>query len=131
MFISGKDHPRWRMAKTGFVYLLMTIICALFGAIYERFSHDVFSYYMIYAFAFPLVGGVLPFFSLAYSSLRLPGRFSLNLYHSGIAAMTVGSMFQGALEIYGTTNGFVCVYWAVGTALLLCGVGTWGIGRGS
>ena len=48
-----------------YIYLLVTILCAAFGAVYELFSHGVFSYYMLYAFGVPLLGGVLPF--IAYT----------------------------------------------------------------
>ena len=61
--ISGIDSRREKMAKTGFAYLFATLFCMLFGAVYEHFSHQVFSYYMVYAFVFPMGGGVLPFFS--------------------------------------------------------------------
>lgn len=110
------------MAKTGFVYLFVSLFCALFGAVYEVYSHEVYSYYMIYAFVIPLAGGTLPFFSLAYFSRPAPGRGSLNLYHSGIAALTVGSIIQGVLEIYGTTNRLVFAYWIVGVSLLGIGL---------
>ncbi len=110
------------MAKTGFVYLYLALFCVLFGAVYECFSHGVFSYYMIYAFIFPLAGGALPFFLLEFSGCRVPGRLPLNLYHSGIAALTVGCIFRGVLEIYGTTNPLTIVYWAAGWGLALCGV---------
>ena len=35
-----------------YIYLLVTILCAAFGAVYELFSHGVFSYYMLYALVF-------------------------------------------------------------------------------
>ena len=38
--------------------LIATVGCALFGAVYERFSHGVYSYWMLYTFAFPLALGV-------------------------------------------------------------------------
>lgn len=110
------------MAKTGFVYLFISLFCALFGAVYECFSHEVYSYYMLYAFVFPLAGGVLPFFLLAFSAFRMPGRTAFNLYHPSIASLTVGNLVQGALEIYGTTNRFVCVYWIAGAAFCLSGL---------
>ena len=113
MSISAIEKRRRKMAQTGFVYLGMSLFCALFGAVYEGFSHGVYS-------CFPLAGGVLPFFALAFSNRRPPGRAALNLYHSGIAAMTVGSLFKGALEIYGTTNRLVAVYWMVGGLLWGC-----------
>lgn len=110
------------MGKTGFVYLFAVLLCVLFGAVYEYFSHEVFSYYMLYAFVFPLVGGVFPYFYMALSGCRLPSGLSYNLYNSGIAALTVGSIFNGVLEIYGTTNKLVCVYWIAGAALIIFGI---------
>ncbi len=111
----SKEHKT--MAKTGFVYLFISLFCALFGAVYEVFSHEVYSYYMIYAFGFPLAGGALPFFTLAFASRSLPSKVSLNLYHCAIATLTIGSILQGVLEIYGTTNRLIYAYWIVGLAL--------------
>lgn len=110
------------MMKTGFVYLYISVFCILFGAIYERFSYEVYSGYMIYAFAFPLVGGALPFLGLGFYQKGVPGKVPCNLYHAGIATLTVGSFLQGALEIYGTTNRLVAIYWWLGSALVLMGI---------
>lgn len=110
------------MAKTGFAYLFISLFCVLFGAVYEVFSHEVYSYYMLYAFVFPLVGGVLPFFGMAFCRIPVPGRASQNLYHSGIAALTTGSLFEGALEIYGTTNRLISVYWILGILFILMAI---------
>lgn len=123
LFISDTDTQKGRIAKTGFVYLLVALFCVLFGAIYEYFSHEVYSSYMIYAFVFPLAGGALPFTAFSvYGCGRLPGRLSLNLYNAGIAALTVGSVMQGALEIYGTTNDLLQAYWFVGFGLVGIGL---------
>ncbi|MGE4277520.1 MAG: hypothetical protein AB7E30_10155 [Lawsonibacter sp.] len=111
------------MAKTGYGYLVISLLCLLFGAGYEQFSHEVYSGYMVYAFVFPLVGGALPFATMAlFRCQRLPGRCSMNLYHSGIASFTVGSMMEGVLEIYGTTNELLLVYWYVGAGFAAAGV---------
>ena len=115
MSISDTENNKLQAAKIGFVYLLVSMFCALFGAVYECFSHEVYSFYMIYAFAFPLVGGVLPFYSLFLCKRQMPGRLVLNLYHSGIAAFTVGSFMEGVFEIYGTTNRLTSLYWYLGT----------------
>lgn len=111
-----------KMAKTGFVYLFTSLFCILFGAVYEYFSHEVYSYFMLYAFVFPLVGGTLPFFGMAFSSMPIPNRVSQNLYHSGIAALTIGSLLKGALEIYGTTNRLISVYWILGILFVLVAI---------
>ncbi len=111
------------MAATGFRYLLFSLFCVLFGAVYENFSHEVYSNYMIYAFLFPLIGGTLVFSALALSGARrVPGKMARNFYHSGIVTLTVGSIFKGVLEIYGTTNRLIRVYWIVGIAFVCLGV---------
>ena len=98
-----------------------TVFLALFGAIYERFSHEVYSYHMIYAFAVPLLLGVLPNAVLLLRK-RHVGSLALSLWNYGIAMLSVGSVFQGALEIYGTTNSLSIVYPIAGGALLLAGM---------
>ncbi len=113
---------RRNMAKTGFLYLFVSMFCILFGAVYECFSHEVYSYFMLYAFLFPLVGGTLPFFGMAFYRMPIPNRVSRNLYHSGIAALTTGCLFKGALEIYGTTNRLISVYWILGILFILTAI---------
>jgi len=115
LFISDTKIQKSHVAKTGFAYLLVSLFCVLFGAVYEHFSHEVYSGYMIYAFVFPLAGGALPLTALTiYGCRQLPGRLPLNLYNAGIAALTVGSIMEGVLEIYGTTNDLLQVYWIAG-----------------
>ena len=121
MSASGTDR-RGSTERTVVVYLLVSIFCALFGAVYEHFSHEVYSYFMLYAFVFPLAGGALPFAGLAFYGKALPGRIACNLYHSGIAALTAGSLFQGVLDIYGTTNRLTLVYWIAGAVFLFLGI---------
>ncbi|MBQ9674075.1 MAG: hypothetical protein IJV39_05570 [Ruminococcus sp.] len=105
-----------------FTYIIFTIITAGFGFGYEQFSHEVYSMFMIYAFLVPLVLGALPLIIISlFFSNHLPSRLSLNLYNSGIAALTVGSIYQGVLEIYGTTNNLIFVYLIVGTLFLIAG----------
>lgn len=112
-----------RLLKTAFIYLLITIFCSVFGAVYELFSHEVYSFYMIYAFAIPLLGGVLPFMLAAmFNTSEFPGRLSLNLYNSGIAALTTGSIVNGVLEIYGTDNPLVYAYVFSGILFILAGI---------
>lgn len=111
-----------RASKTAFVYLLISLFCALFGAVYEVFSHEVYSFYMLYAFLFPLAGGTFPFLAISLFRKRYPEIVARNVYHSGIATLTVGSIIQGVLEIYGTTNRLTGLYWTVGFILLFVGI---------
>ena len=101
--------------------LFASLFCVLFGAVYECFGHGVYSYGMLYAFVFPLVLGVLPLLLIAMLRAPYPNRFARNAYHAGIAALTVGSLVSGALEIYGTTNPLTCVYWIAGGILTALG----------
>ena len=113
-------------------YVLITITVALFGAVYEYFSFGVYSYYMIYAFAIPLILGVLPWFIIASNRMgktgpeeNFPPMHTVNLWGSGIATLTVGSVFHGVLDIYGTTSSLSKVYFIVGTGLLLIALMTY------
>ena len=74
---------------------------------------------MVYAGAFPLVLGVLPY---ALAQVKF-GFFTLpiwvrRLHYAGVATLTAGSLFTGALEIYGTSSALGTVYWIAGAALL-------------
>lgn len=110
------------MKKIGLKYLLAALFCIVFAAIYEYFSHQVYSDYMIFAFAIPMLGGALPFLLMTAYGSFFPGRTSISLYHSGIMALTVGSIMHGVLDIYGTTNSLINIYWAAGALLIAAGI---------
>lgn len=120
---------RERYLKTITVYLGVTLFCALFGGVYEAFGHGVFSFWMLYAFAFPLALGVVPFFLLMKHRRAFPSALAADAYHAGIATLTVGSLMTGALEIYGTTSPLLSFYWIIGGTLLAFGLGVHLIGR--
>lgn len=97
--------------KQTIVYFLISIFLMVFGLIYEQFSHDVYSNYMIYAFAIPQVIGMLPSMLFSFSIVKkLPNRTSVNLHNAAIATITVYSIIRGILEIYGTTNSLINWY---------------------
>ena len=123
MYISDTEGKGSETAKIALVYLILSVFCALFGAVYELFSHEVYSFYMIYAFGFPLVGGALPYGILsAFHLSKSSSLLARNLYHSGIATLTVGSIVRGVLDIYGTTNSLSRYYWFVGIFAVVAGV---------
>ena len=116
--------------KTALIYLIISIILACAGAVYEHFSFGVYSYFMIYAFAVPLIGGTLPFMlrymhrakteddrSIEYTTAEKK-HISGELYHAAIAVLTVGSIVQGALAICGRPNSLTAVYLAAAAILL-------------
>lgn len=107
------------LIKTRNRFAAAALGCMVFAAVYECFSHGVFSPFMLLAFLFPLLMGAVPCTVLA----DRPGAGvpSLYLYTSGVAALTAGSLFQGILEIYGTTSRLSGVFWAVGLLLSMGG----------
>ena len=123
MFTS--DEHTVSLLKTALAHLCAAVFCAFFGAVYEHFSHEVYSYWMLYAFALPMVLGALPLLAIALHGRTLPGRVSLWLWNAGIAVLTVGCIFRGVLEIYGTTNRLWAVYPIVGGVLLATGLASY------
>ena len=116
------DTPETKALKSARNYLYAAILCALFGAAYERFSHGVYSYFMIYAFAFPLTLGTLPEILCGLRGAE-PPPIPARLWGAGVATLTVGSIFRGILDIYGTSSPLSLVYWIVGGLLALSGAG--------
>lgn len=126
MTLSTLDTKKY--GKISLVYLLSAVFLALFGGVYEHFSFGVYSYFMLYAFAFPLVGGALPAILLGLADRPLaPWPMAAWLYRSGIATLSVGSIIQGVLEIYGTDNVLTAWYWYIGGGLLALGAILYGI----
>lgn len=103
-------------------YLLIAVICAVIGFVYELFSHGVWSVYMIGAFAVPLALGVLPNLIIALFRMKTPGMAAETLYACGIVTLTLGSILTGVLEIYGTTNTLLEYYWLVGAGFAGLGI---------
>lgn len=125
MYTSDTDKSALR---TFSVYLSVTFLCGIFGFIYELFSHGVFSFFMACCFLPPLLLGTLPFLAVYVTKKGYPGRLALNLYNSGVAALTAGFMFTGVLQIYGTTNRLGAVYYAAAALFTVSGVIFWIIG---
>ena len=120
MFTSDTEHKK-AQDRLILIDLLIALFCVLFSAVYESFSHGVWSYCMVYAFAFPLALGVLPLLIIRMTGAPYPNRFVRNAIRAGIASLTIGSFVTGALEIYGTTHPLTAVYWIAGGALVLIG----------
>jgi len=92
-------------------YLITAAGCLIFSIIYEQFSHDVYSMYMMLAFLIPLIGGIL------YQLLR--GKVNKTMYTTSWVTLLVGSYMKGVLEIYGTTNKLIIVYLIAGILLFI------------
>ena len=108
--------------KKSLIYFGISIFVFIFGQIYEYFSHGVYSSYMMFAFLIPLIGLFIP--SLL-NNLILKRKITDNVtlpWKCGIATLTVGSIYKGVLEIYGTSGTFEQVYLIIGS--LLCIIAT-------
>ncbi len=95
-------------------YWIFSLATAVFGLVYEHFSHGVVSCFMVFAFLIPLLGG----------AVRLIPSFNARTQGEiwgacGILTLTVGSIVRGILEIYGTTNRLCAIYGIVGAAFLV------------
>lgn len=119
------------MRRYSLIFLCITLFCGLFSAVYEYFSHGVYSNYMVYLFMFPFIGGMLPYAVLGLAPhIQCPSRSASRLYNSGAATLAVGSCVKGVLDIYGTSSAYMPVYWAVGTVLVVIGLAIYFIGAG-
>ncbi len=105
------------------VYFGVSVFCLVFYMIYDRFSHGIRSPYMTWLFAWPFLLGVLPGIVFwRFSKIRRPGRFTVNLYNSGVAAVTVSSMLRGIFEIAGTASDYQQHLMYAGGAMLFLGI---------
>ena len=119
MILSTLDDKTKEMMNSAFWQLIFAAFCALFGAIYEIFSHEVYSFFMIYAFSIPLILGVLiPILLSRYTKIRVTGP-SLQILNMAIMTLTTGCIFKGVLDIYGTTNHLLTVYPLVSALLFV------------
>lgn len=102
------------------LYLLIALLCFFFAFIYELFSHQVYSNFLILAGLFPLIGGALVNALLyLYIPTLLISRLTNNLYNTSLATFTIGSIITGILEIYGTTSDLVIVYLVCGGLMMV------------
>ena len=110
------------MKKGVTIYVGIAIFCLIFSLVYSIFSHGVQSPYMTWLAVFPAVLGAIPamVFWMA-EKLPQPGRITVNLYNSGVAAVTVSSMLRGIFEIAGTGSMYQTILMYVGITFLIAG----------
>lgn len=109
---------RERIGSTGLRYLFATLFCILLSTVYESFSHGVYSNWMIFLFAYPLLLGVVPFGAFRAEKRFRLGDGALTLWGCGVAALSGGSLITGIMDIYGTKPVFAPIYWTAGAILL-------------
>ena len=115
---------------------LTTVFVFVFAKIYGIFSHGVSSVFMSYAFLLPLSLIFLPkLLNLCPGNRLWNGSLETEegekklflsslasfLWKSGVAVLTVGSIYKGVLDIYGTSGTFEWIYLVVGILALVSG----------
>ena len=95
-------------------YFAASVFIAIAAAVYGLFSHGVYSYFMIYAFMIPLLGGALRHLIAAMKGIEINAR---DTQLAIIVTLTVGSVLKGVLDIYGTTNRLIYIYPIAGAIL--------------
>lgn len=112
--------------KQSITYFIASFSCLLFGLIYEYFSHNVYSNYMLFSWLIPFVfGTIVSILIYTLKAKKLPKSSSNNLYNASIATFTFGCIIKGVLDIYGTTNWKIIFYLIAGISLLIASVITY------
>ena len=123
--MSNKQILQKRLVK----YLAISGFLAVFSAIYEAFSHQVYSAPMIFLFAIPLISGALPtIFSMKIPKLHIKNAWQNLIHIFAVATLTIGSALAGVFEIYGSANAFVIWYFVVGGVMLAASFAMWLMG---
>lgn len=110
--------------RTSLIYIAVSAFTALFGAVYEHYSHGVVSLTMVFAFVPPLILGALTSLVLHFMpDFRVLG-VSRQLWRLGVASLAVGMIFNGIIEIYGTDSPLTKYYFIASALLILSSIFT-------
>ena len=110
--------------RTAKRYLIAAIGCALFAIIYAQFSHGVYSPFMTFMFAIPLVGGAGVSLALHLSRTRELPRTTRQCWALALASLTVASCLRGIFDIAGTASPYLIVYVIAAAALAIAAIAT-------
>jgi hypothetical protein len=113
------------MRKSAIVYFCVSVLCIVITNIYALYGHAVRSLYMDYMFLYPLIGGMaLLSLTAVYKKVAsgLLFRIGFNLYNSGLAALTAGSMLNGIMEIAGTASEWIPFFALFGWGFAIAGI---------
>ena len=117
-----EPHSR-RMRNQAITGSASALLCTVFTAIYEIFSHGAHSPHMRLMFLFPLIGcgllGVLGYFTPIGAKI---GRWTLNFWNTALATFTLGFMFLGIVNISGRYTSNHLIYVIIGSFFILLSV---------
>ena len=128
MFISEKNKKT--LLRIIVAYVGITAFIALFGVIYESFSHNVYSFWMYFAWIWVLIFGLIPHVVFYFLPIkRIPGLLSGCFYNLGAALFTSGSIYRGVVDIYGTNRiEMFTAYMIIAVICLVTGIALYGVG---
>lgn len=107
------------MKRTAITGASLALLCVVFTAIYEHFSHGAASPHMRAMFLMPLVGVAFPALICFLTPLhRFVGRLPFNLWNSGMATWVVGCLFRGIVNISGRHTSLDLPYLIAGWVFL-------------
>lgn len=121
MFISDTDK---KSQNSLLAFLFSSAFCFLFSSIYNKYGHEVYSFYMSFLFLWPLLGAI--WYMLLLLLHKSSGRISRNAFGAGIATVTVGSLLKGIFEIAGTSSPYENAYFIVGIMMVGFGILSFG-----
>ena len=102
---------------------VLALVCVIFTAVYEQFSHGAVSSHMRCMFLMPLAGCALPALLCYLTPLhRHVSRPTFNLWNSGLAVWAVGCLFRGIVNISGRFTDLDRIYWIAGWVFLSAAV---------
>ena len=112
------------------VYLGITAFIALFGCVYEQFSHNVHTFYMWFAWIWVLIFGFVPYLLLYLLPIqKVPSMIPECIYNLGVALLTFRSIYKGVIIIYNTTgDAMILAYTILSIACLSLGTALYIIG---
>ena len=112
------------------IYLGITAFIALFGFVYEQFSHNVHTFYMWFAWIWVLGFGFVPYLLFYLLPIkRVPGLISESIYNFGVAMITFRSIYKGVIIIYNTTgDDMIMAYTIISIVSLVGGALLYAIG---
>ncbi|HEM5998608.1 TPA: hypothetical protein U2B30_002067 [Streptococcus suis] len=106
-----------RTPRTFITYLATTAFLFIFSRIYESLSYGEVSFFMHYMFCVTLIGGALLLGMLTLKPNL--SRMTFNLWNSGVATITAGSLLRGIINLSGRSTTLDQPYWFIGAGFLI------------
>ena len=105
-------------------YAVESLLALVIGAVYELFSHQVYSPFMYLMFMIPLLLGVLPnLVARILDKSFITSKDARATYKLGVLTLIFGSFLKGVLDIYGTSSVYPVLYLPAAIVLIIVALG--------